>query len=926
MIISYLLIMMILSICHGETSLFGSVPSTAIAVHEDLLRLTCTFNSSSTNFTISNPFIIWTITSNGWTWKSPRILLSFPSIQIDIELPSQLSNGRYRLIHTLQLHQNKDDTVFLPILVTPLTTILQIVDENDGWDIIFQQLVLNLIIFIIGMGIWSISAFPSSAPTGRSRGQNKDEKQHGELQPLSLGQRMKWFFTVSCEDPRLLSQCGINAILNMRWHRDTALFCTGLSILAMGGLMPVHYHAAGVHTNAVDSFHLMSISNVRIGSPYFWCHVAVAYLVAFGILYHLYSQMETYLLLQSWTKSLVGPRTCFIASGIPPNIANNREWKTVLRTITNMDSYEDDCIEEAVLLPLIGSLYPLLTERVDWMDEYERLQTMIVRRHAGELSTCLRICPGSFFVPTLSHISSVFRSGYVFPPRRNNLRREGMSSIEYHALDDAIDFMTPYESKRLHYLHHQLNRFHFEKNQFTENLCHTGAGFVKFRTVAKKESFLVQLKKLQKENITRNNISLEEERTMIDNIYSSSSLSTNSTKYLLRNWKCKSAPEPDDIRWPHWQLGPLSLRRLCILGLYQVASIIIVLIFSTPTALLNFFHLDTNSSIYAWLKEGSGLLLVIATYLPPLLLILGNFLILTILFYISEFEPWKTESGRMKSFMRKGFSYLILSSIVLPSIAVTSIYVGTTSIDFSKNYIEIFLNSISGTFFITYVCQRTFLSSMVTLNRWGERFFYLPWLKARALTPSEQEEAHTAWPFYFGSDYAITLSVFMVIVVGSIITPILSLFGALYFIVKFWTVKYQFVYVVPYAPGRGELTLQAYSLMGICLLLFEGALVCIIGSVGTSGQWLALLFLVQLTVGVGFYFVSHYVSRLTRVEMKEAVDDDKVPLEIKHSRVQESYVNPYGAMYDLIKIETRQRRKQIQGRFQKWKNIYSQNT
>ena len=215
---------------------------------------------------------------------------------------------------------------------------------------------------------------------------------------------------------------------------------------------------------------------------------------------------------------------------------------------------------------------------------------------------------------------------------------------------------------------------------------------------------------------------------------------------------------------------------------------------------------------------------------------------------------------------------------------------------------------------------------MVTLNRWGERFFYLPWLKARALTPSEQEEAHTAWPFYFGSDYAITLSVFMVIVVGSIITPILSLFGALYFIVKFWTVKYQFVYVVPYAPGRGELTLQAYSLMGICLLLFEGALVCIIGSVGTSGQWLALLFLVQLTVGVGFYFVSHYVSRLTRVEMKEAVDEDKVPLEIKHSRVQESYVNPYGAMYDLIKIETRQRRKQIQGRFQKWKNIYSQNT
>ncbi|RLO03971.1 hypothetical protein DYB28_002919 [Aphanomyces astaci] len=158
---------------------------------------------------------------------------------------------------------------------------------------------------------------------------------------------------------------------------------------------------------------------------------------------------------------------------------------------------------------------------------------------------------------------------------------------------------------------------------------------------------------------------------------------------------------------------PQSAKRVCMFVFYQVTTVVIMILFSTPTAVLIYVKLDTHSAVYAIFTHDISSILAkfITSYLPSLLLITVNWCLLTSLFYLTTVEPWLSESERMKSFLNKGFSYLLLSSIVLPSIGVTAVYLATdqgASLHHGSEaaYIERFMFQLCRNFFIAYVCQR----------------------------------------------------------------------------------------------------------------------------------------------------------------------------------------------------------------------------
>ncbi|GLD93511.1 hypothetical protein PINS_up002103, partial [Pythium insidiosum] len=224
-----------------------------------------------------------------------------------------------------------------------------------------------------------------------------------------------------------------------------------------------------------------------------------------------------------------------------------------------------------------------------------------------------------------------------------------------------------------------------------------------------------------------------------------------------------------------------------------------------------------------------------------------NWCLLAFLYYLSMLEPSISESKRTRSFLIRGFAYLSVSSILLPSIGVTAAYLAFTNIA-GRNYVEAFLTNVSGTFFISYVCQRTFLGAVLTLTRAPERFAYQPWLLTRSVTDAERQEARRPWPYYYGHDYAVLLSVLLVVLFGSVVTPILTPFGATYFYIKWATVKYNFFYVLPYSPGRGHVAQTAYSLVLGCLVLFELVMAFVFLHVAGRAQFIAMLVLLALTV------------------------------------------------------------------------------
>lgn len=171
----------------------------------------------------------------------------------------------------------------------------------------------------------------------------------------------------------------------------------------------------------------------------------------------------------------------------------------------------------------------------------------------------------------------------------------------------------------------------------------------------------------------------------------------------------------------------------------------------------------------------------------------------------------------------------------------------------SATYIESFLYKVSGTFFISYVLQRTFLGAILDLTRSAERSAYQPWVLARSVTDDEKRANEKPWPFYFGHDYALILSVFMMLLLGTVMTPIITPFGALYFYLKYATTKYNFLYVLPFSPGRGHIAQTAVTIAFACLVCFEFTMTFVLLQVAGRRQFVAMVVLLSLTVA--FYFL-----------------------------------------------------------------------
>lgn len=262
--------------------------------------------------------------------------------------------------------------------------------------------------------------------------------------------------------------------------------------------------------------------------------------------------------------------------------------------------------------------------------------------------------------------------------------------------------------------------------------------------------------------------------------------------------------------------------------------------------------------------------------------------------------------------------------MLLPSIGVTVAYLAVSRLehDEGRDYIESFLYKVSGTFFISYVCQRAFLGAIFDITRASERLVLQPWMLARSVTEEEKQRATRPDAFYYGHDYALVLSVLLVVLLGTVVTPLLTPFGALYFSLKFVTTKYNFLYVVPFTAGRGHVAQTAHALTLVCLLLFELAMAFVLLQVAGRAQFIALATLFAITAAFYGLQLSHAgrvlkqslalsmasAARLTRrddIEKPGGGDSQEVKprqdIEGAHWPVR-TYADPYKATLSIFKL------------------------
>lgn len=233
------------------------------------------------------------------------------------------------------------------------------------------------------------------------------------------------------------------------------------------------------------------------------------------------------------------------------------------------------------------------------------------------------------------------------------------------------------------------------------------------------------------------------------------------------------------------------------------------------------------------------------------------------------------------------------SSVFLPSIGITAVYLAVSGIgkSGSATYIESFLYKVSGTFFISYVLQRTFLGAILDITRSAERIAYQPWVLSRSVTEEEKKFNMKPWPFYYGHDYALILSVFMMVLLGTVVTPIITPFGALYFYLKYFTTKYNFLYVMPFSPGRGHIAQTALTIAFACLICFEFTMAFVLLQVAGHKQFIAMIVLLSLTGG--FYFMR--ISGMTAIVERRLSDRRREARQQQQQQEQQKQQATYGS-------------------------------
>ncbi|OQR88931.1 hypothetical protein THRCLA_10019 [Thraustotheca clavata] len=830
---------------------------------------------------------------------------------------------------------------------------------NDQWENMLIQFAVNVVLVVFGIAyfVWRHEKkkkipFWGRHVTGLFEPVPFRSDAMETITTDSLKARAKRFWQVACDGDAMVESCGVDAALFLRFNLDAANMFTFLTAVSCALLLPINFVSGAGPTK---NYQQATISNVPMYSNWFWGHVVMTYITSMSVLYFIHLQYRHLVRLHENDHSLLGPRSVFIQSGLPMNLSTHELYKW-------FDNDYPEEIDQVTVVHDLSHLYKVLGTRMALRNEFHRL--LHIYGSNAPISKWMLWCPGNSCLPSPKDIYYDYLDR--IPCTRSITMLQEPLIQSYSEIDWEGNELPPRVHVRLVELQNQLEAIPEDILESYQHRSGTGAAFIVFKSVGTRNLFLERYQKtkstlsqcISSTDATFYRISRAIRRRISHRRLTIASeepqdSSSRLQKYLKR-LVIHEAPEPHDIKWSKMIYRPQSLKRYCKFFLYIVLSVFLLLLFSTPASVLLYFNLQPGSPVYTnLLSQDTVLTGFIHTYLPTLLLVTVNWLLLTILFYVSFMEPWFTESRRMRSFLTKGFSYLFLSSILFPSIGVTAVYAtqrdavqvafeGTHSTE--VNYVNDFLYKICSNFFIGYILQLIFLGSLTQLLRIGEKLFYQPWVISRAVTPTEIKAACQPWPFYFGYDYAVILSVFVIALLGCVLSPYLVPCGAVYFYVKYFVSKYNFLYVHPKTPGRGNVARSAYSLALVCLLIFELAMTAIVSQVGTDTQWRLLVFLCVATIGVFIYWrvtlyralekahefevaslVSSHLRRQESLALSMLVFQANNQQELQtsmHTRTNQAYINPYDVglkMLSVLRCHASHRKSKVRAAFEQWK-------
>lgn len=250
---------------------------------------------------------------------------------------------------------------------------------------------------------------------------------------------------------------------------------------------------------------------------------------------------------------------------------------------------------------------------------------------------------------------------------------------------------------------------------------------------------------------------------------------------LHRGWVLSHATNPSDIIWENLSIQP---------GVWYFKAIVvnfflfIVLFFlTTPAIVVNLFN-----TLVAKPESMSKFTSIIFEFLPTLLLWTMAAVMPAIVSFSDKFLSHWTKSQQNYSIMTKSVTFLLLMTLILPSLGLASASAFVTwTLHHENDTIRwdcVFLPD-KGAFFVNYVITSGFIGTSLELIRFPELFLYV-WYLLQSKSKAEKSYVKKAilYEFPFGIHYAWSIAIFSISMVYSLACPLVSPFGLVYLTFK----------------------------------------------------------------------------------------------------------------------------------------------
>ncbi|KAI9280733.1 hypothetical protein BY458DRAFT_450940 [Sporodiniella umbellata] len=349
--------------------------------------------------------------------------------------------------------------------------------------------------------------------------------------------------------------------------------------------------------------------------------------------------------------------------------------------------------------------------------------------------------------------------------------------------------------------------------------------------------------------------------------------------------RTKMAYEPRDVLWSTVSIRGRE-RLLREMVVWSITIVLIVFWFVPVVLLSSLMSINTLGYIVpglaAKLRENAATRSFMTSFVPTIVLNIVTSVLPLIFDVLGYYQGLRSRSAIDESTFSKYFFFLIFFTLIVFTLAGTSIQ--TIALNFANNPASI-LEKLATTFpsiapfFINYTILQGFLMMPMNLLLLGSliiRGFFHVFLCS---SPREHAENRAPWAFSYGTMYPVPLLIFVVVLEYSCISPLILLFGTIYFCFGYFVFKYQLLYVYfrPY-EAAGRLWIMTVPRVIFGLVLFQLTMIGLFVVKSYYQLSIGCVPLIVLTVLFKISLDRAFLQNAQNLPLQMLQDDGKLPL------------------------------------------------